>query len=602
MFVNQSKTRIRKRIPIRRRFLTTVLLTTIISILAASVTGFLCIRWIRDSSKETLTEQLEINLKSLIQEKSRSVDAKLEHYEKYIAFVTDYIESMYANEEELISLGRMFDAPVDTREYALTRGFASADHTAAERRDEILFFSNLERIWEPIAKENEDLITTAYLGTKSGLLVSYDRYSYLSVPPQGQEMIYNYYVSEWYKRGMQEDGVFYTGVYMDSQGRGLTLTIASGFRNSRGETAGVACMDFELSSLCDTLFSTGQDNGTFIFALDHLGTIISPDSDTLDLQAYTGLTLDELDTLRSDPDGIMDKDGTVYVCIPMQRVGWTLCACVPKDAIQESIHDSERSIRIAVLVFVVIVLLILLAAVVAVNQSVQGIIYPLELLGKDIKTISDGNLDYRAAVYRNDEIGDITSGMNEMVDRLNFTLNELMSSQQHADAMSRLATLDALTGIRNKTAFDRQSMILTEELDRGETEFGFVMVDLNNLKIINDNYGHDKGDIAIKKLCRIICEVFSHSPVFRVGGDEFIVVLKNEDYHNIESLVRRFKDTIRLVSGDRNAEPWECVSAAIGYALYDGDLDTDTESVFSRADKEMYSCKKAMKGSRGAYA
>lgn len=108
--------------------------------------------------------------------------------------------------------------------------------------------------------------------------------------------------------------------------------------------------------------------------------------------------------------------------------------------------------------------------------------------------------------------------MNEMVDRLNFTLNELKSSQQHADAMSRLATLDSLTGIRNKTAFDEQTKVLTEEIERGEKRFGFVLLDLNNLKAINDNFGHEKGDLAIKKLCDIICEVFVHSPVFRVGG------------------------------------------------------------------------------------
>jgi diguanylate cyclase (GGDEF)-like protein len=280
----------------------------------------------------------------------------------------------------------------------------------------------------------------------------------------------------------------------------------------------------------------------------------------------------------------------------MKRVGWTLCASVPKHSIQKSIHEADVPIWRAVILFVAIILLIIAAAITAVNKAVKSITHPLELLEQDIKIISDGDLNYRATVYRNDEIGDITSGMNEMVDKLNATMKELTSSQQHADAMSRLATLDTLTGIRNKTAFDRQMKNLTKELYNGNKEFGFVMVDLNNLKVFNDTYGHDKGDFAIKKLCHIICEVFSHSAVFRVGGDEFIVILKNDDYRNVDSLVIKFKEKISMSCEEENGEPWEQVSAAIGYALYDDALDhNSTDNVLARADQEMYACKKKMK-------
>jgi diguanylate cyclase (GGDEF)-like protein len=182
-----------------------------------------------------------------------------------------------------------------------------------------------------------------------------------------------------------------------------------------------------------------------------------------------------------------------------------------------------------------------------------------------------------------------------MVDRLNFTMNELISSQQHADAMSRLATMDSLTGMQNKTSFDRHSELLKQGLDEGEKEFGFVMLDLNNLKLINDNYGHEKGDMAIIRLCHIICEIFVHSPVFRVGGDEFVVIVKNEDYKNVETLVNRFKARVHVTSRDRTADPWDRVSAAVGYALYDEKVDSDLQSVFDRADKEMYQCKRQMK-------
>ena len=98
------------------------------------------------------------------------------------------------------------------------------------------------------------------------------------------------------------------------------------------------------------------------------------------------------------------------------------------------------------------------------------------------------------------------------------------------------------------------------------------MVDLNFLKRINDTYGHEQGNIAIKKLCYIVCHVFEHSPVFRIGGDEFVIILENDDYKNIESLIKEFND---------NAS-----------------IDSSAANVFKRADKAMYNRKREMKAIR----
>jgi diguanylate cyclase (GGDEF)-like protein len=164
--------------------------------------------------------------------------------------------------------------------------------------------------------------------------------------------------------------------------------------------------------------------------------------------------------------------------------------------------------------------------------------------------------------------------------------------------MNELAYKDALTGVRNKTSYDIEIMRLKNELADGHTKFGMVMIDLNYLKRINDSYGHENGNIAIIKLCNIICAIFQHSPVFRVGGDEFVVILKNTDYDKVRSLVTTFNTTIDEVSMDMSINPWERVSAAIGYAIYDVNHDLNVEDVFKRADKAMYARKKEMKSIR----
>ena len=78
---------------------------------------------------------------------------------------------------------------------------------------------------------------------------------------------------------------------------------------------------------------------------------------------------------------------------------------------------------------------------------------------------------------------------------------------------------DALTGIRNKMAYDYEVEKLEKDLADGFNEFGLAMVDLNFLKKSNDTYGHEKGNISIRRLCMLVCEVFEHSPVFRIGGN-----------------------------------------------------------------------------------
>ncbi len=177
------------------------------------------------------------------------------------------------------------------------------------------------------------------------------------------------------------------------------------------------------------------------------------------------------------------------------------------------------------------------------------------------------------------------------------TTQELKNSRRREQDMSTLANKDALTGVRNRTAYDSLEKELVRNFEKGDTKFGFAMIDLNYLKRINDTYGHDKGNVSIKLLCNLVCRIFAHSPVFRVGGDEFVVVLRGSDYDNFDALEERFYAAIAdMASGSR--EPWEKISAAMGMAKYDPELDSDVASVLKRADESMYIRKQEMKCQR----
>ena len=161
--------------------------------------------------------------------------------------------------------------------------------------------------------------------------------------------------------------------------------------------------------------------------------------------------------------------------------------------------------------------------------------------------------------------------------------------------LNKKVFVDALTSVRNKGAFTNYVQELQEKLDRSEdTCFAVGIFDCDNLKTINDRYGHDKGDIYIKSASRLICRTFQHSPVFRIGGDEFAVILQNEDYEKREELEKEFRANRRKLCASA-AEKWEEPHVAVGIAAYDPAIDSAVADTIHRADQIMYENKSAGK-------
>ena len=161
--------------------------------------------------------------------------------------------------------------------------------------------------------------------------------------------------------------------------------------------------------------------------------------------------------------------------------------------------------------------------------------------------------------------------------------------------LNRKVFIDALTSVRNKGAFTNYVKDLQKRLDQGEKmDFAIGVFDCDNLKMVNDQNGHDKGDIYIKTASRLICRVFQHSPVFRIGGDEFAVVLQNEDFQNRDDLIGQF-DSEKRKAIVASGKKWEQPRVAMGIAVYDAELDGSVDDTIRRADKIMYENKRVGK-------
>ena len=190
------------------------------------------------------------------------------------------------------------------------------------------------------------------------------------------------------------------------------------------------------------------------------------------------------------------------------------------------------------------------------------------------------------------EIAFLSHSFANMIRELENYMTILSAKNIHNALDHEMSLKDALTGIRNKKAFDGAMQKMEKKVSEGYSDFGIAIISLSDIKLLNDTFGHEKGNIAIKKLCFIVCHVFEHSPVFRIGGDDFAAILEDSDYKNIKSLVADFNSQIAAGKNDENLSQWERLSASAGYALFDDLIDESVFDVLSRAQKDKNKKKK----------
>lgn len=210
---------------------------------------------------------------------------------------------------------------------------------------------------------------------------------------------------------------------------------------------------------------------------------------------------------------------------------------------------------------------------------------PLKELTIAAEQINEGNYKVELNNKSNDEIGRLTTTMSKLVNHLGDYIEDLNS----------VAYSDALTQVKNKSSFDLALKELQEKVDNNEvSEFAIVMFDCDGLKQINDQYGHDKGNIYLKNSSLLMTRVFHNSDIYRIGGDEFAAILVDSDYTHRDELRKKFYEKAHEICTFAK-EGWEKISVSIGIASYDPEIDNKVDDVLIHADHLMYQDKRSKK-------
>ena len=348
----------------------------------------------------------------------------------------------------------------------------------------------------------------------------------------------------------------------------------------KGQFIGVVGIEIDYSTMAEQVDSIRLGGNGYAFLSDLEGNLFyHPRIDVAELTK---------ETRPKPPEGVLGKSTFVQYSfggvekqaawLPLSN-GMRLNVTMP---LSETEGDWQKLIGNILLVAVGV----LAASSFFTMYYTKHIVKPVEELTEAAEEVDKGNYNISLGYDGNDEIGRLTSTFKSLT----------VHMKENITALNRRAYVDALTSVRNKWAYagyidDLQACM---DMDNGQMRFAVGVFDCDDLKVINDKYGHDKGDIYLKTASSLMCRIFKRSPVFRIGGDEFSVILQNDAFQDRDGLIREFRNAMAEVNASAD-NPWEQVRVSFGIAEYDAEQDGAVIDVVRRADKNMYENKRTRK-------
>ena len=212
------------------------------------------------------------------------------------------------------------------------------------------------------------------------------------------------------------------------------------------------------------------------------------------------------------------------------------------------------------------------------------------IINEQIRGISDQNLSFsiRQIVFTVVAMIIFAAILLLMLRRISAV--QLEAEKENSRNFMSMANTDSLTGIRNKHAFSAYEESLDESIrNKAIQNIAVAVCDINGLKHVNDTLGHAAGDKLIKDASVMLCEYFKHGAVFRIGGDEFVIILQGKGFDTKDEVIKEFNQKV-----ESNISTGGVVISLGSSTLTEG--DEQLKDIFKRADQMMYERKKELKG------
>ncbi len=259
-----------------------------------------------------------------------------------------------------------------------------------------------------------------------------------------------------------------------------------------------------------------------------------------------------------------------YLIAETLHNGMVLAVSVPQKDFTNLAQESAMQMIFGLGVVIMVILFVIW------NLQVD-IVEPIETLTEKASRVAKGELGTEIQIRSRNEIGVLADSIRSMVKEM----------REYIDFIHKQAYHDAMTGVQNKGAYIEVTNELDRKIHEGMADFGVAVFDVNGLKAVNDNQGHEYGDMLIRDAAMALKLTFGEEKVYRVGGDEFVMIWEGAREDKMKEAMTRFSAELQEInSGEVTYGTPLTISK--GYSLYDEKADESYHEVFQRADTEMY--------------
>lgn len=338
------------------------------------------------------------------------------------------------------------------------------------------------------------------------------------------------------------------------------------------------------------IYITRLENGRQVFVVDP--DVISPGEYGEEVVYTPSQPVAWAGTATVDDEPYSDEWGTYYTAwSPVRDSEGHVVGLVGVDfessRITDELNFSMVTIIVSTAVLLVLSIIFFILYSVRVQHQSRQLSDEIDGLSYNLKTVFDEieGIEQSESPEESEEVPD--------QDFLHYVHNKTLDMtrrlRDHTAYMERQANVDFMTRTGNTRAYSSEKAARQIEIDGGAADFAVAIFDVNWLKRVNDNLGHECGDILIKAAADAIKQTFKNHTVYRIGGDEFTVVVPGATEASMELQFKMLDLEVEKIN--QTLEAPMTLAIAKGYSIYDKTTDKKYRDVFVRADKNMYANK-----------
>ena len=359
---------------------------------------------------------------------------------------------------------------------------------------------------------------------------------------------------DWYRVAKEKEKPAFSPIYKHFIMEDLTISASYPIYNIKGELQGVLGSHIILAGMDDYLKAIVEaQNTTALIIEKQTGELIANTLDEdnfkiLEDGVFKRLTIKELEekTINKAFEHYKttgESTFTVRNKIDKQRINieeynkeglnWLIYISIPENLLKADIMWNMRLtvllISVALLFFISIYL-----------KLINALFKPIDQLIDTTERFAAGDLKKRVIIKRTDEIGKVSRAFNVMADTISHFIDDLeFMVKERTLELEILSYQDSLTGLYNRMFFEAELKRL--DLPRN-LPFSIISADVNGLKLTNDTFGHEMGDMLLKKAAAVFKKVCRGDDIIaRVGGDEFAMLLPSTKKEEAEKIISRIK-------------------------------------------------------------